>query len=414
MVPFVVRLIDREVETSVVDGVTVKVDPGSRTTGLAVVEQRDTLNPATGETTTVKGLWLGELVLRGLQIKRAMHSRAALRRGRRSRNLRYRQPRFNNRTRPEGWLPPSLQHRVDVTLSWVRRLSRWAPVIAVAYELVRFDTQAIENPDISGVEYQQGALAGWEVREYLYAKWGYRCAYCDAPGAGVQINIDHVVPRSRGGSSRVSNLVPACRPCNELKDTRLVEDFLAHDPARLARITAGLKRPLRDAAAVNTTRWVLWRQLTALGYQVTTGTGGQTRWNRYRHRIPKSHALDALCVGAVDAVASYTAVTNQIMATGRGSYARTRSNKYGFPRLRLTRTKRHYGFATGDLVRAVVPAGKNTGTHIGKIAVRASGSFNITTTTGVAQGIHHRHVTLIQRGDGYTYKTQPTPTKGMT
>lgn len=410
MVPFVIRLIDREVETSIVDGVTVKVDPGSRTTGIAVVEQRHHTNPTTGEvTTTVKGLWLGELVLRGLAIKQAMQSRAALRRGRRSRNLRYRQPRFSNRSRPEGWLAPSLRHRVDTTVSWIGRFSRWAPVTAVAYELVRFDTQAIENPDISGVEYQQGTLAGWEVREYLYAKWGYGCVYCDAPGAGVQVDIDHVFPRSHGGSDRVSNLVPACRPCNERKDNQLVEDFLAHDPARLACIQAGLKRPLRDAAAVNTTRWALWRELTALGYCVSTGTGGRTRWNRDQHGVPKSHALDALCVGVVDGVVGYPAITNQVVATGRGSYARTRSDKYGFPRLRLTRVKQHHGYATGDLVRAIVPAGKKAGNHTGRVAVRSSGSFNITTSAGVVQGINHRHITLIQRGDGYTYRNQPTP-----
>ncbi|MEB3825911.1 RRXRR domain-containing protein, partial [Phormidium sp. CCY1219] len=80
---------------------------------------------------------------------------------------RYRMPRFNNRKRPQGWLAPSLQHRVVTTLTWVNRLKRFCPISTISMELVRFDTQLMQNPEISGVEYQQGELVGYEVREYL-------------------------------------------------------------------------------------------------------------------------------------------------------------------------------------------------------------------------------------------------------
>jgi hypothetical protein len=93
-------------------------------------------------------------------------------------------------------------------------------------------------------------------------------------------------------------------------------------------------------------------------------------------------------------------------ATGRGSYARTRTDKYGFPRLRLPRTKQHHGFQTGDLVRANIPTGKNAGAHTGRVAVRATGRFNITTSRGTIQGIGYRHVDRLQRADGYGYTTR--------
>jgi 5-methylcytosine-specific restriction endonuclease McrA len=82
-------------------------------------------------------------------------------------------------------------------------------------ELVKFDTQLMENPDISGIEYQQGELAGYEVREYLLEKWGRKCAYCSETDLPLQ--IEHIIPRSRGGSDRVSNLTLACEGCNRLK-----------------------------------------------------------------------------------------------------------------------------------------------------------------------------------------------------
>ena len=99
-------------------------------------------------------------------------------------------------------------------------------------------------------------------------------------------------------------------------------------------------------------------------------------------------------------------------ATGRGSYCRTRLTRHGFPRGYLMRCKRVRGFQTGDLVKSKVPTGKKAGTYVGRVAVRASGSFNIQTPLGVNQGIPARHCSLLQRADGYAYSLRPraTPT----
>jgi 5-methylcytosine-specific restriction endonuclease McrA len=370
----------------------IKIDPGSRTTGLALVDD------ASGEV-----LWAAELMHRGEQIKRALDRRRAARNRRRQRTTRYRKPRFQNRRRHPGTLPPSLESRVANVVTWVRRLMRLCPVGAISQELVRFDTQALENPEIAGIEYQQGTLAGCEVREYMLLKWNHQCAYCDA--RNVPLELDHVQARARGGSNRVSYLTLACTACNQRKGQQDVRDFLAHDPERLARILAQVKAPLKDAAAVNATRLCLYERLTALGLPMEGSSGGVTKYNRVTRGLPKTHWLDAACVGtSTPKILSVQGVVPLcIQATGHGSRRMCRMDKHGFPRTGPKGAKRVRGFQTGDLMRAVVRSGTRQGTHVGKVAVRASGKFNLTTRQGVVQGISHRWCQLIARADGYQY-----------
>jgi hypothetical protein len=69
----------------------------------------------------------------------------------------------------------------------VRRLRRLCPIVSLSQELVRFDTQLRQDAEVSGVEYQQGELAGYEVREYLLEKWHRRCAYCGKTDVPLEI-----------------------------------------------------------------------------------------------------------------------------------------------------------------------------------------------------------------------------------
>lgn len=400
--PLVIRLKDRTVAQSVVSGVGIGIDPGSKFTGIVVFTEFD------GDR---RGLYAIEVRHRGGQIRDRLSARAALRRGRRSRNIRYRAPRFLNRTKPQGWLAPSLRHRVDGAMSWTERLIRWAPVVGICVERVAFDAQLLQNPGIAGVEYQRGTLAGMEAREYLLAKWRRTCVYCGV--TDVPLNLDHIHPKSRGGSDRVANLTLACVPCNQAKGATPIEVFLANRPTVLSKVLRQAKAPLRDAAAATSTRWALWRALTASGVPVEVATGGRTRWNRQRTGAPKTHTLDALHVGILNTVVSWPALALVATCTGRGRYARTVSDRHGFPRLTKPRIKTVHGFATGDLVRAVVPTGLKQGAHAGRVAVRTSGSFNIRTAIALVQGIHHRHVRLLQRADGWAYTTQQEGTQTM-
>ena len=405
--PFAIRLIDRSVDSCILQPLRLSIDPGSKTTGMALCRVEMGVDSSTGEITppVMHIAFLMELVHRGQQIKDALKSRAPLRRTRRTRNLRYRAPRFLNRGGDKtDWIGPSLMHRVLTTKTWVTRITKLAPITYLAQELVKFDLQKMqaraEGRDISGVEYQQGSLFGFEVREYLLAKWGRQCMYCDK--TGVPLQIEHITPKSKGGSNRISNLGLSCDCCNNKKAARDVREFVK-DPKRLARILAQAKAPLKDAAAVNSTRWVLFNTLKETGLPVSTGTGGQTKFNRTRLGIAKGHALDAACVGEVGDVRRPAQPVLQVKCNGRGSRCRTRVDAFGFPKGYLMRTKSVNGFRTGDMVSANVTKGKKIGAYTGRVAIRATGSFNIQTNNGVVQGIGHKHCKVMMRGDGYSY-----------
>jgi 5-methylcytosine-specific restriction endonuclease McrA len=293
-----------------------------------------------------------------------------------------------------------VKSRVDDLLTWVARLRRLCPIAALSQELVKFDTQALENPEISGVEYQQGTLLGYQIREYLLEKWGRQCAYCGK--AGVPLQIEHIRPKSRGGTDRVSNLTLACDPCNHDKANRLIEEFLKHKPAVLAWVLAQARAPLKDAAAINATRWELFGRLKALGLPVECGSGGRTKFNRTRQGLPKTHWLDAACVGESTPDRLVIAGVRPLLieARGHGMRQRCRTDRYGFPARHVDGRKSYLSFRTGDIAIAQVPAGKYRGRHVGRVQLRFRGYFQVGPTP-----VHPRHLVAIHRADGYGYSS---------
>ena len=319
-------------------------------------------------------------------------------------------------------LAPTLRSRVDSTRSWVARLRHWAPVTAASVQLGRYDTQALQGPEIRGVEYQHGTLLGYEVREYLLEKFGHRCVYCGGLSRDPVLNIDHVVPRSRGGTDRVSNLALACRSCNEAKDDRPPEEWAArlarlHSPLAVAR-TAGcaavvgrLQAPLRGPAAVNATRWAVRRVLGETGLPLEAGTAARTKGNRARLGLPRSPSADAACVGASTPAARRWAgkAVLAIAAQRRGRYQRTNTDAQGFPRGYLMRGKSVHGLRSGDLVRAGVRhrAGRRLPAAFvaeieatGPVVVRTRGAFHV----GPFDPVRWQACRLLQRADGYAYR----------
>ncbi|MFL5691529.1 MAG: RNA-guided endonuclease IscB [Ktedonobacteraceae bacterium] len=369
-----------------------KLDPGSRTTGIAIVDDQS------GQV-----LFAAELSHRSDAIKKALESRRAVRHNRRARHTRYRKPRFDHRRCAKGWLAPSLMSRVCHIETWMKRLRTVCPVTAISMELVRFDTQAMETPDIQGCEYQQGTLAGYELREYLLEKWDRTCCYCGKKD--IPLQVEHIEARANGGSNRVSNLCLACESCNLAKGTQDIRVFLAKKPEWLKRLLAQAKAPLKDAAAVNSTRGALFERLQATGLPVESGSGGLTKFNRVSRGLEKTHWLDAACVGqSTPSVLQVKQIKPLLIkATGHGNRQMCLMDKRGFPRTNPKEAKKVKGFQTGDMVRAVVTKGTKAGTYVGKVAVRATGSFNITTKTGTVQGISHRFCTPLHRCDGYSY-----------
>lgn len=277
-VPFTIRLKDRTLADSEVDGVQLRVDPGSKGTGLHLTDEKKEANDQGATVTVRRGLISVELQHRGNQISMCMQQRAGYRRRRRSANCRYRAPRYSNRTHPTGWLPPSLRHRVDTALSQATRMCRYAPVTEIHMENVSFDTHAMSaGRPLYGAEYTQGPLAGTTVRAFMKAG-----------------------TRSYGFPRRCSSPRPP------------------------------------DAAPT----------------------------------------------------------------------PRTTPDRYGFPRLLRARAKQHFGYITGDLVRATMPSGKWAGTWTGRISVRARGQHSLTTRAGRIN-VSHWNLRLLQRGEGYGYTVRP-------
>jgi 5-methylcytosine-specific restriction endonuclease McrA len=362
--------------------VQLKLDPGSKTTGMVLVQDD-------------KVVWAAELEHRGQAIRDGLGKRRAIRRSRRQRRTRYRKPRFLNRTRQKGWLAPSLKSRVDNIRTWFVRLFKLAPITGVSLELVRFDTQLMQDAEISGVEYQQGELAGYEVREYLLEKFGRQCSYCGKQD--VPLQVEHINPKGQRGSDRVSNLTLACEECNQAKGNRTAAEFGHPEVQALA------KKPLKDAAAVNSVRWAIFEQLKHTTLPVEVGTGGRTKFNRASLAYPKAHWIDAACVGEsgeqVRLLPSHQPL--RIKAIGRGCRRVRNVDAFGFPRGKPKAAKRVRGFQSGDMVRAIVPNGTKKGRYVGTVSVRTTGSFKI---NGRVDGIGWRHCRVVHRLDGYGYE----------
>lgn len=425
MEPFTIRLKDRKRKHSTLQPQRLKLDPGSKITGFSVTREQ-------GENESSVVL-LGELKHKQ-GIKDSLDSRRSLRKNRRNRKTRYRKARFDNRKRCKGWLVPSLRARVTQTLNLIQKIRKLTPIDYFSMELVKFDLQKMQNPEISGIEYQQGELQGYEVREYLLEKFGRKCAYCHAEG--IPLEVEHYVAKSRGGSDRISNLTIACRDCNEEKGNLLPEEWIERltkskkkiDKVRLEnfkKVKSQLKQPLKDAAAVNSTRWFLYNQLKDLGVPVESGSGALTKMNRIQKQLEKEHFFDALSVGE----SGKKCITNKQnyyviwSANGRGNRQMARVDKYGFPLHHLDdekydkngkrkghreRKKSCHDFQTGDIVVAEVTKGKKIGIYRGRVAIRHTGSFNIQDiyTNVTVQGTSYKYCINIQKNDGWSYQKQ--------
>jgi hypothetical protein len=168
----------------------------------------------------------------------------------------------------------------------------------------------------------------------------------------------------------------------------------------LEQIKRQARAPLKDAAAVNATRWELWRRLTATSLPVECGSGGRTKFNRVTRNLPKTHWIDAACVGASmpETLKAGGIRPLLVKAMGHGKRQRCATNKYGFPIQHAPRAKSFMGFQTGDIVSTDVLTGKYPGRHTGRVVIRFRPSFRLG-----AINLHPRHLTKIHRADGYGY-----------
>lgn len=382
--PFVIRLKDKKENST--KTFTVKVDPGATTTGIAIVDKE-------------KCYFFLELIHRGKVIKKALDSRRATRRSRRNRKTRYREPRFDNRVRADGWLAPSVKSRADNILNFVNKICKFIPISNIVIENLSFDTSSIANGEkLYGKEYQNGALKDNKLRKFIFKKYNNSCSYCGA--TNVKLEIEHIVPKSNGGTNSIRNLTLSCRKCNILKGNKSLKEFGKLVKKDLSHLEPS-KTP-KNASIIQSARNYTIKELSK-NFEIEVGFGWETSLNREELNLPKEHYYDALCVGKNF---NYKVVADKVLiikAQGRGSRQMCRVDKFGFPRTKAKGSKIVKGFQTGDIVKAIVPNGKKEGEYFGRVAVRSSGSFNITTKEATIQGVGYKYCHLIQRSDGYSY-----------
>jgi hypothetical protein len=336
--PFTIRL--RFGTREYVQSVKVGVDTGSKVVGIAAATENEVMFQA-------------EIHLRD-DIAERMVQRRQYRRLRRSRKTRYRPARWANRLRTKGWLPPSVRSKWDATTKAVRFVASFLPVSQVNVEIASFDGQKMQRPEIEGIAYQQGDLFGYEVREYLLEKWQRRCAYCG--NKDVPLQIEHIVPKSRGGSDRASNLTLACEPCNVRKGRQTAEEF------GYPKIQARARAPLKDVAHVSSLKTAVVKHLqTIFGEkQVRTTFGYETKYKRIQILdLPKSHTNDAVAIACeMGEVAKPLEDVYQIRCLSRGQYQRFNGphsehkcwaprKVRGFKLYELVRAKEAVGYIAG-------------------------------------------------------------------
>lgn len=384
--PFTIRLRDNSC-VSKNRAYTVKIDPGSKHTGIAITDDKDSI------------VMLAELEHRGHTIKRSIDKRRSLRYSRRQRKTRYRPARFLNRTKPKGWLAPSVKSRANNVINFIKKYKKLINIDKVMIESVSFDTAQMTSDDcLMGTGYQQGPLYDTTLREFVFSKTNGRCSYCGAKAT----EIDHIIPRANGGTNSTYNLTPVCRSCNEKKLNLSLKEFgklVGKDFSKLEP-----KKLPKDASIVQIARNYMVKEITKLVSNTTTHPSWLTKYNRDQLGLPKEHYYDALSVGEIPSKINFlTDKVLQITAKGRGSRQMCAMNKYGFPRTSPKGSKLVKGFQTGDMVKVIIPKGFKKGKYLGRVAVKSSGYFKIETKSGLVKDVGYKYCRLVQRSDGYLY-----------
>lgn len=265
--PFTIQLLIQTGESK--QEINLGVDVGSKFVGISA-------------TTKQEELFSAEYKLRN-DIVNLLSTRRQNRRTRRNR-LRYRKARFLNRKKEKGWLAPSIKHKINSHANIINIVHSILPISKIIVETASFDIQKIQNPEISGKEYQKGNQLGfWNVREYVLFRDNHTCQYCKGKSENKILNVHHIESRKVGGNAP-NNLITLCVDC--------------HNDYHNNKIKLNIKRGevLRDAAFMGIMKWSLYEQLKSKYQNVSISYGYITKNTRIKNGLEKSHKVDARCI----------------------------------------------------------------------------------------------------------------------
>ena len=385
--PFTIQL-DYEPDTHIIQPMTLGVDSGAIHSGYSVAnEQRE--------------FYSSEVIARD-NISYRISDRRMYRQNRRYRKTRYRKPRFNNRkNKKKGWLPPSLEQKVAVQLNEIDHLHRHFPIETIIVEVAEFNIQKIKNPDISGKDYQQGTLQGYNIRNYLLEKHGRKCFYCDKEVSNFE--VEHMLPKAKGGSNRIDNLTLSCHSCNQKKGTLTAEEFIkqtlpAEKVAKKLKQLSKEKRLFKYMAHMNATRWTLYDAINDKYPNVKMTYGYITKYNRIQAGLPKAHLIDAKCITGFAQVPSFdTTVVKMKMRRHNRQLHRATFSK-GHVRKAASLPTVMFGFRLYDIVMY------NNHRYYIK-GRRSNGSFTLVSLEGLKdEDRTYKKLTLLAHTNAYLIK----------
>lgn len=366
--PFTIQLMYQT--TEFVQHVTLGVDAGSKTVGLSA---------STGQ----KELYASETTLR-TDIVGLLSDRRQYRHTRRSRKTRYRAPRFINRVRSKnkGWLAPSISHKIETHLKLVRNAHKILPIGKIVVEVAAFDIQKIKNTGIEGGGYQQGEqLGAWNIREYVLFRDEHRCQHCKGKSNDKVLCTHHIESRKTGGDAP-NNLITLCQTCHKLH----------HQGDIVLKVKRG--KSFRDAAFMGIMRWAFYNKLKELHNNTNLTYGYITKNTRIKHGLPKTHAVDALCVaGNPEAKRLDSFIAQKAVRRNNRCLHKATIRKCGV-RAKNKASYEVFGFRLFDEV-------SYQGTSCFIMGRRSSGSFDIRKLDGtpVHRGISYKRLKLKRRAN---------------
>src|SRR5437660_2836814 len=365
MVPFTIQLLYGS--SGYKQEVTLGVDAGTRYIGVSATTEKKVLFEAEVKPRT--------------DIQAKLSSRQQFRRARRNRKTRYRKARFLNRKKPEGWLAPSVQHRVDAHVKTIKLVHKLLPVSKTTLEVAQFDIQKLRNPEIEGKEYQEGLQLGfWNVREYVLFRDNHCCQWCQGKSKDLILNIHHIESRKTGGD-RPDNLITLCETCHDLIHR-------THQERNIERKGGSL----RDASQMGIMRRRIYHEAKAQYPNVHLTYGYLTKHTRIMHGLEKSHVIDARCISGHPPAAPDG--TNYLIKCVRRNNRQLHkaSIRKGGKRQRNIAPKSVHGFRLFDCVR-----------YQGQVCFifgrRSSGYFDLRTLDGtrIHACANHKRLTVFHK-----------------
>ena len=252
--------------------ITLGVDAGSKHIGLSASTKKEEL-------------YCSDVELRD-DVVELLSTRRQNRRTRRN-HLRYRPARFDNRKKEDSWLAPSIRQKIDSHLKVIEEVHKILPISQTIVEVASFDTQLLkallEGKTISGIDYQQGEMTGYNTREYVLYRDNHTCQHCHGKSKDKVLEVHHLETRKTGGNSP-SNLINLCKTC--------------HNKYHKGEIILKQKRGVKydDASFMGIMRWDLFNKLKETYPNVSLTYGYITKNNRIKHGLAKEHYNDAYCI----------------------------------------------------------------------------------------------------------------------